>query len=230
MDSHNDEKMSASNDQQTTKDDYAYESVEIDNSDLENLNRSLLWKIDIRLMPLMYGIPQPSHINILTLHRCITYALQSIDKTTLGYAAVFGVREEANLTGPEYSWLGSLFYLGYLAWEFPTGMLLQRFPIAKFMSITVILWGIVLMCHAAADDFAGLATARTFLGERSLERCWMAEADRSRCIRGIDQSRYYALVHDVVYTNGATIANGDMDWERWTWLCKYYHYAGTRVF
>lgn len=98
--------------------------------------------------------------------RCITYMLQSIDKTTLGYAALFGVRDETHLTGPEYSWLGSLFYLGYLAWEFPTGMLLQRLPIAKFMSVTVILWGIVLMCHAAADDFAGLAAARTFLGER----------------------------------------------------------------
>lgn len=32
------------------------------------------------------------------------------------------------------------------------------------MSITVTFWGIVLMCHAAATDFAGLATARTFLG------------------------------------------------------------------
>lgn len=32
------------------------------------------------------------------------------------------------------------------------------------MSITVILWGAVLMCHAAASDFAGLAAARTFLG------------------------------------------------------------------
>lgn len=44
--------------------------------------------------------------------RCITYMLQSIDKTTLGYAAVFGVRDDANLNGTEYSWLGSLFYLG----------------------------------------------------------------------------------------------------------------------
>lgn len=90
--------------------------------------------------------------------------LQSIDKTTLGYASVFGVREDAHLTGKQYSWLGALFYLGYLAWEFPTGMLLQRFPIAKFMAVTVILWGVTLMCHAAAGGFAGLAAARSFLG------------------------------------------------------------------
>lgn len=114
------------------------------------------------------GVSLPSLLVVRpidNIHRCITYMLQSIDKTTLGYAALFGVRDETHLTGPEYSWLGSLFYLGYLAWEFPTGMLLQRLPIAKFMSVTVILWGVVLMCHAAADDFAGLAAARTFLGE-----------------------------------------------------------------
>ncbi|KAJ4342703.1 hypothetical protein N0V87_000912 [Didymella glomerata] len=90
--------------------------------------------------------------------------LQSIDKTTLSYAAVFNLREETRLVGTEYSWLGSLFYLGYLFWEYPTSLTLQRFPVAKFMSATVIIWGIVLMCHAAANDFAGLAATRTFLG------------------------------------------------------------------
>ncbi|KAF3004411.1 hypothetical protein E8E13_010264 [Curvularia kusanoi] len=108
----------------------------------------LRWKIDMRLMPLV----------------CITYMLQSIDKTTLSYAAVFNLREETHLVGTEYSWLGSLFYLGYLFWEYPTSLMLQRFPVAKFMSATVIVWGVVLMCHASANDFAGLAAARTFLG------------------------------------------------------------------
>jgi ACS family allantoate permease-like MFS transporter len=98
------------------------------------------------------------------VHRCITYMLQSIDKTTLSYAAVFNLREETHLVGTQYSWLGSLFYLGYLFWEYPTSLMLQRFPVAKFMSATVILWGIVLMGHTAANDFAGLAASRNFLG------------------------------------------------------------------
>lgn len=42
--------------------------------------------------------------------------LQSIDKTTLSYAAVFNLREDTHLVGTEYSWLGLLFYLGYLFW------------------------------------------------------------------------------------------------------------------
>lgn len=82
---------------------------------------SLRSKLDLRLLPLL----------------CITYALQSIDKTTLGYAAVFGLETDLALTGTEYSWLGSIFYLGYLIWEFPTNIMLQKLPINYFMSATV---------------------------------------------------------------------------------------------
>ncbi|RDI78123.1 hypothetical protein Vi05172_g11910 [Venturia inaequalis] len=90
--------------------------------------------------------------------------LQSIDKSTLGYAAVFNLRQDTGLVGNEYSWLGALFYIGYMFWEYPTNLLLQRFPVARFMSATVILWGIILMSHAATNNFAGLAAVRTFLG------------------------------------------------------------------
>lgn len=83
--------------------------------------RALRWKIDLRLMPLL----------------CITYALQAIDKNTLSYAAVFGIREETNLQGTDYSWISAIFYLGYLVAEFPSNLLLQRLPINRVMSATV---------------------------------------------------------------------------------------------
>ncbi|KAF4977267.1 hypothetical protein FZEAL_6155 [Fusarium zealandicum] len=109
---------------------------------------SLLRKLDLRLLPILY----------------ITYALQSIDRTTLNYAAVFGIQDDIGLSGTEFSWAGALLYLGYLVWEFPTNILLQKLPINHVMSATVILWGISVMCHAASNNFAGLAAARVFLG------------------------------------------------------------------
>lgn len=87
----------------------------------EDEARALRWKLDLRLMPLL----------------CLTYALQSIDKNTLSYAAVFGLREDLDLKGTEYSWTGAIFYLGYMIWEFPTNLMLQRLPINRFMSGTV---------------------------------------------------------------------------------------------
>ncbi|KAH7219488.1 major facilitator superfamily domain-containing protein [Fusarium oxysporum] len=112
------------------------------------LDKALRWKLDLRLMPLL----------------CFTYALQSIDKNTISYAAVFGLREDLNLKGDEFSWTGGIFYLGYLIWEFPTSMFLQRFPINYFMSGTVIAWGAVLMAHGAVNSFTTLIVVRVLLG------------------------------------------------------------------
>ncbi|KAL4806229.1 major facilitator superfamily domain-containing protein [Aspergillus unguis] len=111
-------------------------------------SRRLRWKVDRRLLPLL----------------CITYALQSIDKTTLSYAAVFGLEDDLGLKGSEYSWLGALFYLGYLVWEFPTNVMLQKLRIDLFMAGTVIIWGIILITHGTSTSFSSQAAARTFLG------------------------------------------------------------------
>ncbi|KAI9647906.1 hypothetical protein NHQ30_004295 [Ciborinia camelliae] len=37
-------------------------------------------------------------------------AIDPIDKTTLSYAAIFGIKDDLNLQGTEYSWLSSIFY------------------------------------------------------------------------------------------------------------------------
>ncbi|KAF4455576.1 hypothetical protein F53441_2100 [Fusarium austroafricanum] len=111
-------------------------------------DKALRWKLDLRLMPLL----------------CFTYALQSIDKNTISYAAVFGLREDLGLKGNEFSWTGAIFYLGYLIWEFPTSMFLQRLPINYFMSGTVIAWGTVLMAHGAVNSFITLMVVRVLLG------------------------------------------------------------------
>ncbi|KAF7532862.1 hypothetical protein G7054_g7563 [Neopestalotiopsis clavispora] len=83
---------------------------------------------------------------------CVTYALQFIDKTSLGYSSVYGIISDNGLVGQNYSWVSSIFSI------------LQRFPVAKFMGVNIILWGIVLMSTAACSSFAGLATARFILG------------------------------------------------------------------
>jgi hypothetical protein len=63
--------------------------------------------------------------------------LAASDKTTLSYAAIFGIKKDLALTGDEYSWLSSLFYFGWLAWAVPTNVLMQKFPLAKYLAINV---------------------------------------------------------------------------------------------
>lgn len=60
----------------------------------------------------------------------VCYAFFYIEKTTLSYAAIFGIRDDLKLTGTKYNWLSSLFYFGFLIWAFPTNFLMQRLPIS----------------------------------------------------------------------------------------------------
>ena len=72
-----------------------------------------------------------------------------------------------------------MFYIGYIAWEYPTSAscsstfaaiadvkdrLLQRFPLAKYTSINIVLWGLTLCCMAATKNFASAVVVRFFLG------------------------------------------------------------------
>lgn len=95
---------------------------------------------------------------------CITYALQFIDKTSLGYSSVYGIIADNKLVGQDYSWVSSIFYFGYLLAEYPGIAILQRFPVAKFLGANIALWGVILMATAACSSFGGLATARFILG------------------------------------------------------------------
>ena len=111
-------------------------------------DRTLLRKIDWNILPIM----------------CVVYGLNYLDKTTLSYASIIGLQEELNLTKSNYQWLGSIFYFGYLAFEYPTSRLLQRLPLAKWTGANVIFWGMVLALTAVCADFGGIAAVRFILG------------------------------------------------------------------
>ncbi|KAH8599087.1 major facilitator superfamily domain-containing protein [Bisporella sp. PMI_857] len=111
---------------------------------------SVLSKIDWNIIPLM----------------CWIYAIQFADKITLNYASLMGIRHDTHLNpnSQQYSWASSIFYAGYILWEFPTTYLLRHLPIAKYASANIIIWGTILACHAAVSNWGGLMTVRFLLG------------------------------------------------------------------
>jgi MFS family permease len=111
-------------------------------------SKRVLRKIDMYILPFL----------------CCTYALQFIDKTSLGYSSVYGIIPDNHLVGQNYSWVSSIFYFGYMFAEYPGVAVLQRFPVAKFLGANIVLWGCILMTTAACSSFAGLATVRFLLG------------------------------------------------------------------
>ncbi|KAJ5893638.1 MFS general substrate transporter [Penicillium taxi] len=110
--------------------------------------KAVLRKIDLVILPFM----------------CFVFFLQYLDKQSLSYAAVFGLQTDLNMTSSQYSWCSSIFYVGQLVSEYPFIYLMSRFPLTKFVGVTVIMWGIICMCLAAPSNFAGFATVRFLLG------------------------------------------------------------------
>ncbi|KDR73634.1 hypothetical protein GALMADRAFT_251402 [Galerina marginata CBS 339.88] len=105
-------------------------------------------KIDWHLMPLM----------------CIMYLMTFADKTTLGQSAVLGIIPGAHLTQNQFNWLGTIFYLSYLVFEYPQNLALQKFPVGKWMSINIFVWAVALLAHAACKSFGALFAVRFILG------------------------------------------------------------------
>lgn len=58
--------------------------------------RRVLRKIDWHILPLLMG----------------TYMLQYLDKSSINFAVVFGLKKGTNLQNQDYAWLSSIFYFG----------------------------------------------------------------------------------------------------------------------
>ncbi|KAI0532395.1 MFS general substrate transporter [Xylaria digitata] len=110
--------------------------------------RDVLRKIDSHLLPLLMG----------------TYPLQYLDKTIINSASVFGLKQGTNLHGQQYSWLSSLFYIGYLVAQPVAGYSLQRLPLDKFIGCTALAWGLLTITTPACTNFSGIAANRFLLG------------------------------------------------------------------
>jgi MFS family permease len=90
--------------------------------------------------------------------------MKYVDKTTLSYAAIFGIKDSLHLQGAEYSWLSSIFYFGWLAWAIPSNLLMQKSPPTYYLSFNIFMWGALLMCQAASKNFEALAALRVLSG------------------------------------------------------------------
>jgi len=62
-------------------------------------------RIDKRVLPILFGV----------------YFIQFMDKVILNYANLMTLRHDVGMTGDQFSWAGTAFFLGYLVSEFPQG-------------------------------------------------------------------------------------------------------------
>ncbi|OSC99140.1 MFS general substrate transporter [Trametes coccinea BRFM310] len=110
----------------------------------DEYNKKLRRKLDFMIPPLCAAV----------------YFTQFLDKTSLNYASIMGFP----VTGQHYNLVSLAFYVGFLIWEFPTVYISQKLRVAKYLGANIVIWGIILMCHAAATSFGAFFALRFLLG------------------------------------------------------------------
>ncbi|KAG7827093.1 hypothetical protein KL920_004753 [Ogataea angusta] len=93
-----------------------------------------------------------------------TATMGAVDKVSLSTAAIFGFKTDNNLVGQQYSWLGSIIFIGSLVGMWPMSYLLQRFRIGKVIACCSMIWSASTLLLCACHEFIGLATLRCLMG------------------------------------------------------------------
>lgn len=110
--------------------------------------KSVLKRIDGRVLPILLG----------------AYFFQQLDKSSLSYVSIFGITEDANLHGKQYSWLGLILYLAQLVFQPLVAFLLVKYPTGKLLAAAIFCWGYTLTIMSACTNFPSLLGLRFMLG------------------------------------------------------------------
>ncbi|KAL4735448.1 major facilitator superfamily domain-containing protein [Aspergillus similis] len=120
----------------------------VDRSFTPEEEKAVRRRIDLRVLPLLLG----------------AYFFQQLDKSSLSYVSIFGLVEDANLVGQQYSWLGSILYLAQLVMQPLAALVLVKLPTGKVIGSAIFLWGSSLTIMAACTNFPSLLGLRFCLG------------------------------------------------------------------
>ncbi|GFP60272.1 uncharacterized transporter C460.05 [Trichoderma asperellum] len=107
-------------------------------------------KIDFIILPLLCGC----------------YIFSFLDKTLINYSSIFGLKQSLNLHGSQFSWLGSIFYIGYMIGSIAWAKIVHKWPqhTGKLIAAAVLAWSSIVLLTPLCFNFAGIMAARFFLG------------------------------------------------------------------
>lgn len=93
-----------------------------------------------------------------------TATMGAVDKVSLSTAAIYGFIEDNNLVGQQYSWLGSIIFIGSLVGMWPMSFLFQKFRLGWVLATASVTWSSLTLLLCAGHNFAGLAAIRFLMG------------------------------------------------------------------
>ncbi|KAH9919549.1 MFS general substrate transporter [Fomitopsis serialis] len=110
--------------------------------------RKLWRKVDLRIVP------------ILT----VMYLCSFLDRGNIGNAKLQGLTTQLDLTGNKYNIALTMYYIPYCLLECPANLVLKKFRPSRWLSGTMVVWGIVMTLMGIVKTYPQLVGVRICLG------------------------------------------------------------------
>ncbi|KAK6461166.1 allantoate permease [Scheffersomyces coipomensis] len=108
----------------------------------------IIRKLDFILIPILF----------------FTSTMGAVDKVSLSTAAIYGFVEDTNLKGQQFSWLGSILFIGSLCGMIPMSYILSKYPLGKVLAVSSLLWSGFTLLLCTCQNFTELAILRFLMG------------------------------------------------------------------
>jgi MFS transporter, ACS family, tartrate transporter len=140
----------------------------------EELAERTVRKVSLRLLPFLF----------------LLYVVAFLDRVNFGYAAL-EMNSTLGISAEMFGFLSGIFFIGYLIFEIPSNMILQRIGARIWISRIIVSWGVVVVVTAAATDATQLAALRFILGVAEAGffpgvilyiTCWFRKQELARAV------------------------------------------------
>src|SRR3954470_5993731 len=111
------------------------------------IERRTIAKVSWRLLPLIVLI----------------YFVAYMDRTNVGFAS-FGLNRDFGFSATVYGWAAGIFFLGYVIFEVPSNLLLERAGARIWIARIMVTWGLVAGSMAFITGPVSFLTLRFLLG------------------------------------------------------------------
>ncbi|PSN68033.1 MFS general substrate transporter [Corynespora cassiicola Philippines] len=110
--------------------------------------KALCWKFDLRILPML----------------AVMYLFNALDKGNLGNAKTDGMDKDLGFVGNQYNTMLSIFYVPYVIFAPPIGMLGKKYGPHRVLPIMMFSFGSATLLAACVQNWSGMMALRWFLG------------------------------------------------------------------
>ncbi|PVH99958.1 MFS general substrate transporter [Periconia macrospinosa] len=112
------------------------------------LTRQVLWKMDVRILPIL----------------ALLFLCSFIDRTNVGNAKILGLQANTHMTDHQYAIGLCAFYATYIASELPSNLVLKKMSPKIWLPLLTAAWGVLTMCLGFVRSFGSFVAVRALLG------------------------------------------------------------------